>query len=204
VRHASLSEAPVPCAFTVYRQDVESWSRRAFVIKSKTNAAGLGAAVRASLTAVDPGQPVYAIEPMEKLLSSSDTPRRFTMSLIGALAFVALLLATVGVYSVISFSVGERTREIGIRMARGAKQRDVMTMVLSQGMRIAVIGIAVGLVIAYALTRLLASMLFEVSATDGPTFSVVAILLGSVALLACYLPARRATKVDPLVALRYE
>jgi putative ABC transport system permease protein len=204
VRHASLSEVPVPCAFTVYRQDLESWPRMAFVIKSNTNASSLSAAVRESLTAVDPGQPVYAIEPLERLMNSTVAPRRFVMTLVGALAFVALLLATVGVYSVISFSVSERIHEIGIRIALGASRRDVLALILSQGMRLAIFGIAVGLVGAFALTRLLSSMLFEVSATDAPTFSAVTILLAVVALLGCYLPARRAMKVDPLKALRYE
>jgi len=108
----------------------------------------------------------------------------------------------VGIYSIISFSVSERTREIGIRMALGAKQRNVLTMVLGQGMRVAACGILVGLIVALALTSLLKALLFEVSAQDPTTFVLVAIMLSLVALVACYLPARRATRVDPLVALR--
>jgi len=202
IRHASLTEAAVPCAFIDFRQDLESWPRMAFVIKTKTDAASLTSAVRKSLVAIDSQQPVYAIEPMEKLVGSSIAPRRFVMSLIGALALIALALAMVGIYSIISFSVSERTREIGIRMALGAKQRNVLTMVLGQGMRVAACGILVGLIVALALTSLLKALLFEVSAQDPTTFVIVAIMLSLVALVACYLPARRATRVDPLVALR--
>lgn len=202
IRHASLTEAAVPCAFIDFRQDLESWPRMAFVIKTKTDAASLTSAVRKSLVAIDSQQPVYAIEPMEKLVGSSIAPRRFVMSLIGALALIALALAMVGIYSIISFSVSERTREIGIRMALGAKQRNVLTMVLGQGMRVAACGILAGLIVALALTSLLKALLFEVSAQDPTTFVIVAIMLSLVALVACYLPARRATRVDPLVALR--
>jgi putative ABC transport system permease protein len=204
IRHASLTDAPEPCAFIDYRQDHESWSRMAFVVKTRTDAAGLASGVRGSLVALDPQQPVYAIETMDKLLSSSVAPRRFVMSLIGSMALIALVLAVVGIYSVISFSVGERTKEIGIRMALGAKRRDVLTLVLGQGMRVALLGIVVGVGIAFGLTRLLATLLFEVSATDSKTFVAVASLLTLVALMACYFPARRATRVDPLVALKDE
>jgi putative ABC transport system permease protein len=204
VRHASLTEEPVPFAFIDYRQDLESWPRMAFVIKTRTDAASLISGVRSSLVSIDPQQPVYAIEPMNKLLGNSVAPRRFVMSLIGGLAFVALLLAMVGIYSVISFSVSERTREIGIRMALGAKRNNVLRMVLGQGMRVSALGIATGLAIAFGLTRLLRTLLFEISATDPLTFVLVATIVSLVALMACYLPARRAMKVDPLVALRYE
>ena len=204
IRHASLSEAAGPCGFIAYRQDLESWPRMAFVIKGNTDAVSLTSAVRRELIDIDPAQPVYGIEPLEKLLNTSVAQRRFVMLLVGSLAFIALVLAMIGVYGVSSFSVSERTHEIGIRMALGAKPRDVLVMVLGQGMRVALVGMAIGLGSALALTRLLASLLFEVSATDPRTFAMVAVLLGAVASLACYLPARRATKVDPLVALRYE
>jgi putative ABC transport system permease protein len=203
-KHASLSEPTVPTAFIAYHQDLESWPRMGFVIKSKTDPASLTSAVRRELAAIDPAQPVYAVEPLENLLRTSVAQRRFIMLLLGSLSAIALVLAMIGIYGVISFSVSERTQEIGIRMALGARAADVVRMVLGQGMRVAVVGIAVGLAAAFALTRLLSSLLFEVSATDLRTFSIVAALLGAVALLACYIPARRATKVDPLVALRYE
>jgi putative ABC transport system permease protein len=204
VRHASLTDPPVPFAFIDYRQDLESWPRMGFVMKTQTDPEALISAVRGSLVSIDPQQPVYAIESMEKLLATTVAPRKFVMSLIGALAFIAVSLAVIGIYSVISFSVSERTREIGIRMALGAKRRDVLTMILSQGMRVASVGIVVGLAVALTITRLLISLLFEVSPTDPKTFAAVALTLAVVAFLACYLPARRATKVDPLVALRDE
>ncbi len=175
-----------------------------FVIKAKADAASLTSAVRKELAAIDPAQPVYAVEPLEKLLHTSVAQRRFIMLLLGSLSSIALTLAMVGIYGVISFSVSERTQEIGIRMALGARAADVLSMVLGQGMRVALVGIVIGLGAAFTLTRLLSSLLFEVSPTDLRTFSIVAALLGAVALFACYIPARRATKVDPLVALRYE
>lgn len=204
MRHASLSEPPVPTAFTVYTQDLESWPRMAFAVKTDGDPAALTSAVRGALISIDPSQPIYAIEPMEKLVNDSIAPRRFVMSLIGLLAFVALALSAVGVYGVISISVSERTQEMGIRMALGARKGDVLALVLVQSARIAVLGIAAGLLGAFALTRLLSKLLFEVSPTDPITFAAVAVLLGLVAFVACYIPARRATKVDPLVALRYE
>ncbi len=202
--HASLSESPVPAGFISYRQDSESWQRMAFVIKSKTSAESLTSAVRKALASVDPNQPVYAIEPMTNLLSASIAQRRFIMTLLGSLAVLAVILAMIGVYGVISFSVSERTREIGIRMALGARAVDVLRLVLGQGMKLAMVGIGVGLVAGLALMRVLTSMLFQVSPTDTRTFTMVAVGLALVALVACYLPARRATKVDPLQALRCE
>jgi putative ABC transport system permease protein len=203
-KHASLSEPTVPTSFIAYRQDLESWPRMGFVIKAKADAASLAPAVRKELALIDRAQPVYAIEPMDKLLTTSVAQRRFIMLLLGSLSAIALTLAMVGVYGVISFSVSERTQEIGIRMALGARAADVLRMVLGQGMRVTLIGIVIGLSAAFGLTRLLASLLFEVSPTDLRTFLIVAAVLGAVAVLACYIPARRATKVDPLVALRYE
>jgi putative ABC transport system permease protein len=204
VRHASLTEDPVPTAFTDYRQDVESWSRMSFVLKTTADPASLTAAVRRSLLAIDPEQPVYGVDPLDTLLSEAIAPRQFAMILIGLLALLALILASSGIYSVIFFSVSERTKEIGIRMALGARPRNVLKMILSQGMSVAVIGIVAGLLMAVAFTRLLTTMLFEVSATDPATFVAVAFILMLVALVASYFPARRAMKVDPLVALRHE
>jgi putative ABC transport system permease protein len=139
-----------------------------------------------------------------QIYSASLGSRRFNLILIGFFGIVALLLATAGVFGVMAYSVSRRTREIGVRVALGARSRDVLTMVLSQGMRTILIGVVIGIAGSLALTRAVASFLFGVTATDPLTFAGVVALLGVAALLACYIPARRATKVDPVIALRSE
>ncbi|MFN0087645.1 MAG: FtsX-like permease family protein [Blastocatellia bacterium] len=141
---------------------------------------------------------------MEDLIASSVAPRRFNLLLVGGFAVLALLLAAVGIYGVMSCTVSQRTREIGIRMALGARHGDVRRMVIRQGMRLALMGGLIGLAGALALTRLMTSLLFEISATDPATFAGVATLMVGVVWLACWIPARRAARVDPLAALRHE
>jgi putative ABC transport system permease protein len=141
---------------------------------------------------------------MEQRLSESLARRRFAMLMLGLFAVIALLLASVGIYGVMSYTVAQRTSEIGIRVALGAQKRDVLRMIVRQGMSLAGIGIGLGLVAAIAATRLMVSLLFDVRATDPLTFVVIALLLALVALAACWIPARRAAKVDPMVALRIE
>jgi len=174
------------------------------IIKATGDPDKLIAAARDQVKQVDPDQPIYNIKTMDEIRAESVASERLNLTLFSIFAGIALVLAIVGIYGVMSYTVTQRTHEIGIRMAIGAQQRDVFKMVIGQGMMLALIGIAIGLVGAFALTRLMATMLFGVTATDPATFAVIAVLLTAVALMACYLPGRRATKVDPVISLRYE
>jgi putative ABC transport system permease protein len=173
-------------------------------VRAASQPENLVAAVRNQVWELDRDQPVNNVRTMNEVISRSVWQQRLYTILFGAFAGVALLLACVGIYGVMAYSVTQRTHEIGIRMALGAQTSDVLRMVVGQGMLLAVIGVAIGLVGAVALTRVMSSLLFNVSATDPQTFVAVSLLLTGVALLACYIPARRATRVDPMVALRYE
>ncbi|MEK6285157.1 MAG: ABC transporter permease [Acidobacteriota bacterium] len=174
------------------------------VVRTTGDPLNLVAAARSEVLAVNADQPISNIHTMEELIANSIAQRRFNMLLLGIFAGVALLLSAVGIYGVMSYSVAQRTHELGVRMALGAQTSHVVSLVVKQGMALALAGVGIGLAAAFALTRIMASLLYGVSATDPLTFSVIAVLLASVALLACYLPARRATKVDPMIALRYE
>jgi putative ABC transport system permease protein len=162
----------------------------------------LSESIRREVLQLDKEQPVFRIETLDQLIATSTGQRRFSVMLFGVFAAAAIALASVGLYGVMSYAVTQRTHEVGIRMALGAQRRDVLGLILRQGLRLTLGGIAIGLIAAWAATRLLVNMLYGVSATDPLTFAGVSLLLIGVALLACYLPARRATKVDPLVALR--
>jgi putative ABC transport system permease protein len=174
------------------------------LVKGPGGAATIGQAMRDAVRDADPTLPVFAIRTMEEYLERTLTSKRLMMLVLALFAGVALTLAAVGIYGVMSYAVAQRTSEIGIRMALGARPRDVLRLVVGQGMLLTVCGVALGLAAAYWLTRLIAALLFGVSATDAVTFGGVALLLGTVAFLATWIPARRAARVDPLIALRYE
>jgi len=164
----------------------------------------LRSALRAAAREVDPQMPIGNIRPLTQVIDATLQSRQFVLLLMGIFAGLALLLTAVGVYGVLSYQVSQRTNEIGIRMALGAQIGDVLRLVIRQGMMLALIGVAIGLAGAFALTRLMVSLLFGVTATDAVVFAAVSVGLLVIALLASYIPGRRATKVDPLVALRYE
>jgi putative ABC transport system permease protein len=185
---------------------VGRWPQRNMMlsIRSNTDPQALTAAVTRAVQSIDKDLPIAEVTTLEDILARESSTRRFNALLFSAFAALALVLAVTGVYGVLSYSVSQRTHEVGIRMALGAGSRDVLRLFMSQGMRLVLLGLVIGMGSAFALTRLLSSLLFGVSTTDKTTFVLVAVGLVIVGLFACYLPARRATKVDPLVALRYE
>ena len=174
------------------------------VIRTKTDAPALSAAIRSEVWSIDKDQPVSNIRTVEQILSGSIARPRFNLLLLGIFAALAMALAAVGIYGVMSYTVTQNTREIGIRMALGARPGDVLKFVVGQGLALTLIGVGIGIAAAFALTRLMENLLFEVTATDPATFVLYSAILTGVALVACFVPARRATKVDPMVALRYE
>ena len=174
-------------------------------VRGSTSAAGLLApAINNALHGLDKDLPVSEVATFDQLLAREASPMRLNTGLLSLLAVLALLLAAIGIYGVLAYSVAQRTREIGLRMALGADRRNVIRLFAGQGLKLVVAGLAIGLIGSFALTRLMTSLLFGVKPTDAVTFISVAVALIAAALPACYLPARRATKVDPLVALRYE
>ncbi|HYY56152.1 MAG TPA: FtsX-like permease family protein, partial [Pyrinomonadaceae bacterium] len=203
VRNRELS-TPAGPEFYVPHQQVPFSDMTMVLRTSSQDPATLAPALRSAVQEIDKDQPLYEVRTMNSLIADSVARQRFSMTLIALFAGLALVLASVGIFSVMSFLVTQRTHEIGIRMALGAQTRDILKMVVGQGMTLTLIGIIIGLLAAFALTRVMRGLLFSVSATDPLTFTGVSLLLAFVALLACYIPARRATRVDPMVALRYE
>ena len=203
VKHAGFDAETEAAYYLPYQQATLPYM--SLVIRSTNgNPAALVAGARESVAQLDKDLPLTDVKPMNEWLAASVAPRRFNMLLLGGFALLALCLATVGIYGVMSYAVAQRTHEIGIRLALGAQVSDVLRLVVRQGMTLALVGVGAGLLGALALTRVLSSLLFGVTATDPFVFACVALLLTLVALVACYLPARRATKVDPMIALRHE
>lgn len=175
-----------------------------YIVRAKTDPRAIAEGVRRELQSVDPNQVIFNVRPMEYLIADAQSERRLTLQLFATLAALALVLAAIGIYGVMSYSVEQRTREIGIRIAIGARRDNLMRWILGQGMRMALLGMGIGTAITFASTRLINSLLFGVSVTDPFTFAVIGILLALIAMLACWMSARRATKVDPLITLRSE
>lgn len=203
VRGFALDEPPLPTMYWPVAQ-IRDTPALAIVVRTQNDPAALAGSVRSAIAEIDPAQPIYDMQTLDQLVSKSLGQRRFTLMLMLLFGVIALVLSAVGIYGVMAFAVTQRTQEIGIRMALGARAIDVLRLIIGSGMSLAAIGVVIGLAGAFAVTRLMASLLFGVSPTDVVTFALVSAGLLIVSLLACYLPARRATKVDPLIALKYE
>jgi putative ABC transport system permease protein len=208
VRQYLAIEEP-PTAYYPYTQIPASlgpiiFGRTTLAARTAADPASLAGAIRQTVQEIDSDAPVYQVTTMDELLSTAAADTRFQMVLLGIFAGIGLLLAAVGIYGLMSYSVTQRTREIGIRMALGAERGDVLRMVVRQGLRLSLTGVAAGVVAAFALSRVMASLLYGVGPTDLATFSMVPVGLTAVALAASYIPARRATKVEPVIALREE
>jgi putative ABC transport system permease protein len=202
VMNGDFDDLLEPRIYVPYAQD--TWRSMNIVIRSGTNPSQLTAAVRSEVSALDKTLPVFNVKSMEQAIDERLSPKRLAAGMMGLFALLALALAGVGIYAVMSYVVAQRTHEIGIRMALGAQARDIFKLVVIQGLRLTLVGVVIGLVGAYAMTRGMSGLLYGVSATDPLTFVGIALLLGGVALLACLVPTRRATRVDPMIALRCE
>jgi putative ABC transport system permease protein len=205
VKFSALDAGVAPMIYMSNFQVASGVSRHAvFVVRTAGDPASLASAASRTIWSVDKDLPVFGVTTMNDVLAASVAQRRFSMSLLGGFAMLALLMAAIGLYGVLSYSVSQRMHEMGLRMALGANARDLMRLVVGQGIRAVLAGVAAGLLASFAATRLLAGMLFGVSPLDPFTFATVAGVLVAAALLASFVPARRATRVDPMVALRYE
>jgi putative ABC transport system permease protein len=204
VKHFGLDLPEQPALYSPYTQ-INPWKRwMAFVARTQSSPESMATAVKQQIWKIDPQLPVSKVKSMDDVAAASFAERRFNMLLLTLFAALALVLAAVGIYGVISYAVTQRTQEIGIRMALGADRADVLKLIIRNGLVLTLLGIAIGVGGAFGLTRLMSTLLFGVTPTDKSTFIAVSAMLIFVALLACYIPARRATKVDPLIALRYE
>jgi putative ABC transport system permease protein len=202
IKETALEQEPNPAVYWPYPR--EPYPFMNFVIRSAIDPTTLSAAVAREIHALDPDQPVADVRTLDQVVAKSIARPRFNAMLLAIFAGVALVLASVGIYGVMNYSATQRTQEIGIRMALGAKPRDILRLVVGHGMKLTAAGVAIGIIVSLALTRVMTNLLFGVTATDLPTFLGVSILLTAVALLANYIPARRATRLNPVAALRYE
>ena len=201
-RHLGLDLEIEPVAYWPHPELV--YPGMTFMLRTRTDAGAVAPAARNVIRSLDPLQPIGEVTTMENLLATSVARARFSASLLTVFSLVALVMAAVGIYGVMSYTVLQRTHEIGVRMALGAQRFDVLKLVVKTGIILGLVGIAAGLGASFLLTRLISTLLFEVTATDAATFTAVSVGLFLVTLIACYVPARRATRVDPLKALRYE
>jgi putative ABC transport system permease protein len=205
IKQYSLAEPTDPAVFTPFAQTDENWRRwMSVVVRMPDSSASLIRAVKQQIWSLDSQIPLNRVQSMDELLGLSLAERQFNMSLLGLFAALAMILVAVGIYGVIAYSVSQRTHEIGIRMAVGARRVDVLRLVVGQGVRMAAVGLTVGILGGFALTRLMTKLLFGVAPTDPFTFATVVLLMMAVVLLASWIPARRAMRVNPIIALRYE
>jgi putative ABC transport system permease protein len=203
VKHFGLESRDSADLYVCYMQRPRRISGMTVVVRARDEATTLAASLRQEVKAIDKNLPV-SVAAMDQVFARTTATRRFNAILVGVFAALALVLSMIGLYGVMSYAVSQSTREIGIRLALGAQTGDILKLVIGNGMILSVIGVVIGLIGAFALTRLMVGLLYGVTATDALTFVVVSLLLVIVALMACYIPARRAMKVDPMVALRYE
>jgi len=202
LKHRRLDVAPKPELYFPYSQYPGTFMT--LVVRTALEPVNAISAIRNQVLSLDPDQPIFDIKTMDERLSSSVAVNRFVMLLIGAFAGLATILAAVGIYGVIAYTVSQRTHEIGVRMALGASAHDVVGLVMARGFKLVVSGMGIGIAGALALSRVMESLMFEVSTTDPMMFAIISAVLAAVAMLSCFMPAYKAVRIDPMIALRYE